>query len=759
MTKEVKPVVCTGCAQQCGLLAEVVNGRVTRLTGDRLHPVSRGFICPKGAGAAGLHYDPTRIHTPLKRAGPRGGGAWQEIAWDQALDEIADAVRRLTDAHGRESLAYSFGTLHAADVGLGERFMNLFGSPNTVGQDKVCYGPNAVGEALTYGWGPTMYTPPVPGKTRCDLLWGFRPSASMPLLWGAITAARRAGAKLIVVDPQRTHEAALADLFLQIRPGSDVILALSMIDVIVREGLYDRDFVAQRTEGFDELAARAREYPPARAEELTWLPARQIEAGARMLATNSPAIVHGSNGLCQGGATAVQAGRALACLIAITGNLDAPGGHALPGPPQYIVANGDAVLCDMLTAEQRAKRLGAELYPMIGDGYSHLGEAMAGAWYGQRHSLSWCASAHEPSLWRSILTEEPYPVKALIIQCHNAVGSGANARLTADALTSDNLELLVVHDLFMNRTSMLADYLLPAAHWLEKPFYSTAYGYQGFAGDYVEAESAAVPASHPSDYDLWRDLGCRLDQRAQWPDTVEEYWDGLLAPAGLTYAATRDHRGPLVGDAARGGRAAVPREPRYGTPSGKVELRSSLLDRWGLDPLPVSHPPGVFRGQESQYPLVLITGGRDLSGFHQNAQQMAAFRSRYSDPLASLHPHAAAATGIREGDWIRIATPIGEIVHRARITDTIAARVVHADRWWYPELAADPVDPFGFWLTNINVCTDDRTESCDPVMGSWLLRALPCRISTVDEDTGSRLTARLRRSRDSSVPAATPETF
>lgn len=740
----MRPVVCTGCAQQCGLLAEVVDGRVRALTGDRDHPVSHGFICAKGAGAAELHYDPGRIHKPLKRDGPRGSGAWHQIDWDQALDEIAERIRRLTDGYGREALAYSFGTLHAADVGLGERFMNLFGSPNTVGQDKVCYGPNALAEALTYGWGPTMYTAPVPGTTRCDLLWGFRPSASMPLLWGAITAARRAGAKLIVVDPQRTHEAGLADVFLQNQPGSDVALALSMIEVITREGLYDRQFVARETVGFDELVARAREYPPSRAEQLTWVPAEQIVAAARTLASHSPAIVHGSNGLCQAGTTAVGAGRALACLAAITGNIGVPGGHGLPGPPQRIVANGDAVRCDALEPGQRAKRLGAETFPYVGDGYDQLGRAMAASWYGQRHVLSWCASAHEPSLWQAILSERPYPVKALILQCHNALGSGANARVAAEALTSDNLELLVVHDLFINRTSMLADYLLPAAHWLEKPFYSTAYGYQGFAGDYVEAEAAAIPASHPSDYDLWRDLGRRLGQEQHWPDTVEAYWDELLRPAGLSYSAVRKHRGPLLGDAARGGQPVLGQGRRFGTVSGKIELSSSLLEAWGLDPVPGEIVPGVYRGSESRYPLILTTGGRELSGFHQNAQQLPAFRERHPDPVASLHPDVAKEIGISDGDWIRIATPIGEVVQRARVTDIVSPRVVHADRWWYPERADDPVDPFGFWRTNINVCTDDRTESCDPVMGSWLLRGLPCRVSLAEaaEPSGPRATRR-----------------
>jgi len=731
---ETKPIVCTGCSQQCGLLAHTEDGRITKLTGDRDHPSSRGFICPKGANAHLLHYDADRVHRPLKRVGRRGGGEWLEIEWEQALDEIAASISRLTKAHGRETLAYSFGTMHGADVGVGERFMNLFGSPNSVGQDKVCYGPNVLAECLTYGWGPTMYSYPAPGTTRCEVLWGFRPSASMPLLWGAITAARRAGAKLIVIDPQRTHEAERADLFLQVRPGADTALALGLINLIVSESLYDHDFVASQTVGFDDLALRAAEYTPETTERLTDVPADQVVAAARMFARNGPAIVHGSNGLCQSGNMAVQAGRALACLASVTGNVGVPGGHGLAGPPRDIVSNGDAVECDALSPAQRAKRLGAETFPSIGSGYDDLSDAMSAAWYGERHALSWTCSGHEPTLWRAITDEQPYPVKALILQSHNAVGSAANAKAAAAALLSDNLELLVVHDLFINKTSSLADYILPAAHWLEKPFYSAAYGYVGFAGDYIEAKRAPIAAEHPSDYDLWRDLGRRLGQEEHWPDSAEEFWDSLVRPAGFTYDGLCAQLGPLVGESARSDPPRREgRDRAYGTPSGKIELRSSLMEKWGLDPLPGFALPPVFDSTEQQYPLVLTTGGRHLTGFHQNAQQMAWFRAQHPEPVASLHPDTARAADIADGDWMEIATPIGSVRHRARLTDVVQQNVVHADRWWYPERADDPTDPYGFWATNVNVCTDDAPGSCDPVMGSWLLRALPCRVAAAEK--------------------------
>lgn len=726
---ETKRTVCTACSQQCGMIVHVEDNRVVKLTGDPEHPFSQGFSCKKGRAATTVLYDETRVRTPRRRLGRRGSGRWEEIGWDQALDEIAESIETLAAGHGPEALAYGFGTLHGADWGVGERFMNIFGSPNTVGQDKICYGPHVVAEALTYGWGPTMMSYPVPGITGCEVLWGFRPAASMPLLWGAIAAARKAGTKLIVVDPQRTHEARLADEFLQIRPGSDAALALGLIDVIISEALYDHELVAAETVGFDALARRAAEFPPQRVQELTSVPAEQVVQAARMLAGNTPAIVHGGNGLCQSGSSALQTSRGLAALIVLTSSLDAEGGHNLAGPPRDIVANGDAVACDELSPDQRAKRLGSDRFPLCGSGYTELSTAIATAWPTGRNALSWCATAHEPSLWQAISSGDPYPVKALILQCHNALGSSADAGAVSAALTSEELELLVVHDLFLNQTSALADYLLPAAHWLEKPHYSTGYGYAGWSGDFVAAKPAPVESDIPSDYDLWRDLGRRLGQTDRWPDSAAEFWDTMLRPAGLSFAAVSQQAAPLIGPEARIDTPDAERTHKYGTPSGKIELYSSLLEGWGLDPLPDYIVPALFEQAGDRFPLLLTTGGREIGGFHQQIQQMPAYREKHPDPPASLHPDTAAAAGIEDGDWIEIATPVGRVTQRARLSDELAPGVVHADRWWYPERSADAEDPFGFWATNINVCTNGGADSSDPVMGSWLLRGLPCRIA------------------------------
>ncbi len=727
------PVVCCGCSQQCGILVDVSDGRVVDIRGDREHPVSQGFICPKGSDAPELVEHAQRLTRPLKRVGPRGSGQWKEVDWDEALDDIAERVRLLTRQHGPETLAYSYGTFRGGDWGIGERFLNRFDSPNACGQDKICLGPLTLGETLTYGMGPTVFTPPVAGTTQTIVLWGMRPSASAPLLWSAIFAARKAGARLVVIDPEKTREAGYADLWLQSRPGRDGELALALLKLVVEGNRYDAVFVREETLGFDALAQMLAEHDLDTLAQACGVPVNALVEVADAIAAGGPTVFNAGNGLCQSGTPALQTGRAIACLIAITGNLDRAGGHTIGGPPRDIRANGLMLDADQLSTAQRSKRLGAAHFPYLGDGYGDVDRAVAQAWHGHAHTMSWMATAHEPSLWRAIVEQSPYAVKALFVQHHNPLGANPHAAVVRDALVSEHLELSVVHEMFMTPTAELADYVLPAAHWLEKPYFSLGLAFLGAFGDYVGANHAALapPAGVRSDYELWRDLGRRLGQADAWPDSAETFYAQCLAPAELDFATVAAARGPLFGDAARrpttAGSAPVAAR-RYGTPSGKVELHSSLLAGWGLAPLPDPVQPALA-AHAAAFPLTLTTGGRRIEAFHENAQHMARFRRRHPHPIAELHPATAALAGIAEGDWFTIATPLGAVRQTAHLSTALREEVISADRWWYPEGTGNEDDRYGLWANNINVCTSDAIDDCDPVMGVWLLRGLPCRIA------------------------------
>lgn len=736
---ETKRAICCHCPTRCGVLVEVdEDERPTGIRGDPGHPTSKGFLCPRGRAAVEYFEHPGRLDHPLERVGARGEGRWRQLSWDQALDAIAETLLRVRDRHGPEAFAYLCGTFHGADANFGYRLMHRFGSPNSAGIGPICAGPRYAAEALTFGWTPT--TPDVtPGLTRAVLLWGQHPSASSPTSWSRILDALGKGARLIVVDPRPTLEARRADLWLQPRPGTDAALALGMIHHILEEGLWDRAFVDRWTTGLDRLGARAAKYPPERAEAIAGVPAHAIRDAARDYArAEAAALASGSpNGM---GRNAVNLERGLAILIALTGNLDRPGGNRLVGPDSRLGSKTSVEEYAELPASQRGKRLGADRFRLLDEGFERLSASARRVWGGGAeypYSVQFLGAAHPPTLFRAILTEKPYPVRALLVQHNNPLGTYPNGAVVQGALTSPNLELSVVHELSMTPTAQLADYVLPAASWMEKPFlWSTG------RGDAVMTGCRVTPPRHErrSDYDLCRDLGRRLGQA--WPDRVEEVWDGWLAGADVTFdeLSTREQFW-LPPPSERGRHAHVDPERGaplgFGTPSGKVELASTVLDELGYDPLP-SYDERIdgIEGAEG-YPLCLMTGATRIEAHHQDHRQVRMLRARHPDPQVEIDPTTGERHGIREDDWVRISTPRGTLRQRARLVSGLGADRVNAERWWYPERAGTVPTLFGFWESNVGAYVDDDPDLCDPAYGAWPFRVARCRIEKEESHPSS----------------------
>ncbi len=748
---QARRVTCCHCDCQCGLLVDVQDGRLANIRGNPDHIVSRGYICPRGKAAIEYFYHPARLQYPMKRAGERGEGRWERISWEQALNEIATRLDSVRQQHGAEAVAHARGTFHGPDAGMGVRFFNLFGSPNVIGVGTTCAGPAMEAEALTYGMGPTYWGVPVPGKTRCMVLWGHHRAASGPASWLRFREAQKDGASLIVVDPRQTEEAGKADLWLQLRPGSDGALALGWLNVIITEGLYDKDFVARWTLGFDQLAEQVLAYPPESVAETTWVPAEKIRQAARMYATQTPNIIYWGLGTAQTGRGAVQTERSKAALRAITGGLDVEGGTRLGGPPQRVLTRVDLELNEKLSLQQRARMLGAEQFRLHWPGYEMISRAQERIW-GRKFTLStvWAFQAHAPTLWRAILDGKPYPVKALVVNYNNIMGCYSNAHLVYQALKSPKLELLTVMEQFMTPTAQLADYVLPAAHWLEKSSLNTFLGW----ADWAVAGEAALPLQdeHRSDFDFFRELGLRLGQAEYWPPTLEDLWDQCLEPEGLSFRELMGREEHWI--------APPPKYRRheevdpasgmlrgFGTATGKVELYSTILENLGYSPLPEYQEPAETPYSRPDlardFPLVLTTGGTSLFHTHQDHRQIASLRRRVPDPLVEVHPETAARLGIAEGDWVCIETVRGKVCQRARLTPGIDPRVVNADRWWYPEEPGEEPSLHGFWIANINVCTDDELDHCDPLYGSWPMRGLLCRLTRAEAPDFTETSVRL----------------
>jgi anaerobic selenocysteine-containing dehydrogenase len=685
--------------------------------GDPEHPVNQGKTCVRGRMMLEHLYHPERVNNPLRRVGERGSGEWERVSWDVALDDIAARLDGLRQRYGAETLAVGRGTYRTYHWDA-RRFLNLFGSPNIFGPNFVCHCPSVAVESAVYGALPH----PDLGQAACIVNWGACRSVSAHVTdWPALVAAKKRGARLITVDPRRTAEAEMSDLWLQIRPGTDVALMLSWINVIGEEGLYDDAFVDDWTIGFQEVHELARQFPPQRASRLTWIPEERIVSAARMYATTRPAVIKSGQGVEKAGPDFRHAAHARAVLRAITGNLDVRGGERFGGAQEtsQVISHLDMELNEALPPGQRSKLLGGDDYRLFSyDSWERVAKHMTRfpESYLRPTETSEVVCAHPNAVFTAAHTDEPYPVRAIICQAANPLITLADPARTVEALRA--LDLLVVMDYYVTPTGAVADYILPAASTVERDDL-VVYG-----SGCIACPRALDPIEERrSDFEFWMELGRRLGQASHWPwDTAEEVCNYRLAPMGMDFDRLKNIRSlfedPPVGRT---------RELGFPTASGKVELRSSMLEELGYDPLPGYSP--VDGDENDEFPLTLITGNGFEPMYNSEQRQWPSARRRCPFPLVSIHPDTAAEFGVSEGDWVRVETPRGAVRQRARLTTSIHPRMADVQHgWWFPERECSAEDLFGFLESNANaLCRDDR-ENCSPETGSWKLAGLQCRI-------------------------------
>jgi len=378
-----------------------------------------------------------------------------------------------------------------------------------------------------------------------------------------------------------------------------------------------------------------------------------------------------------------------------------------------------------LPPEQRAKQLGADVYPLFGfPGWEriHAANSRLAAGYVPAPKADISCMAHERAVLEAVLTGKPYPVTAMISVASNPLLALPNVRRTCQALQA--LQLYVVMDYYLTPSAMLADYVFPAASTVER---SELWLTPSFC---LACPKGIGPLfERRDDYQFWRGLGIRLGQAEHWPwRTVEKVWDHRLAPAGLTFQRLLDQNGFF-------GRPEYHLHERigFGTPSGKVELRSSIFEALGCEAVPVyrelAETTSGDSGPAKDYPLILITGSRFMPMYHSEQRQLASARARKPDPTVGLHPETAAAQGLREGDWASVLTPLGQIRQRVHITAAIDPRMADVQHgWWFPEKPGAAPDLYGVFESNANVLCPDSPEYCSPEIGSWPHTGLRCRV-------------------------------
>ncbi len=690
-SKKIKST-CRGCHGGCGVLVQVEGGRVTRVEGDPQGPVNRGRLCIKGRMAPFLAHHPDRLTVPLRR----GATGWEEISWEQALGEISERFLEIRDRWGSEALVLGYGTGRDNEAFI-YRFANLFGTPNVLTAGHMCYGPRiATGIAMCGNLPVVDYE----GKPQCIMVWGANPVVSHPDEYKGfyLVDSLKQGARLIVVDPRKTPLAKRADIWLPLRPGTDGALAWGLLNVILDNDWYDTDFVATHVHGWQEFRRRTEEYPLPWAAEVTGLEPKKIQEAAELFSKGSPAAIHWGVSIEQG-RNCTNTIRVLISLMAITGNLDLPGGNVFFNPPP-VVRVSELGLHRSLSPDQRQNRLGGKMF-RLADSIGVI---------------------NPKAVWEAILEEDPYPVKGLFLISTNPLITRANAQQVKAAL--ERVDFLVVADLFLTPSAKEADIVLPSSTWLEVDYVADLWKRHGM----VMARQKAVQIGRCwSDYKILNELGKRVGDGKDWWPTVKDALNYILSPSGLTWEEFCQ-RGYLRGNQT----FRKHLQQGFSTPTKKVELYSTVFERLGYDPVPgYLEPSESPRGTPEllkEYPYTLITGARIPYFFHSENRMVEPLRRRHPDPLVEVNPRFAKEKGLQDGDWAQIISRRGSCRQRVKVTDRVPYGIVAAQHgWWFPEER----NGLGWDRSNINLLTENEFGKCDQAMGATNLRTLLCNIHRV----------------------------
>jgi anaerobic selenocysteine-containing dehydrogenase len=658
---EVRKSICTICdpSTQCGLDLYVKDGKIIKVEGSKEHPYNMGTLCSKGAANRQYIYHEDRLKMPLKRAGSRGSGKFEPITWDEALDTIAAKFNEIKSQNGPESVVFFSGYTKYFRPYL-KRLAHSFGSPNYLTESSTCHQATVMAQKLTFGLpgGPDLK------NTQCLLVWSANPFHTNPGNARAILRGKERGMKLIVVDPRQTPTTAQADIHLRLRPGTDGALALAMANTIINEKLYDQDFIANYSYGFEDYKEYVQQFTPEKGEELTGVPADKITRAARMYASTKPAaimpsaspVVHHTNG--------VQNYRAVFALVGLTGNYDIAGGNFVV-PPSFIHTPGliptrEDEFVQFRHWGEMAPRIGEGRFPIWAEIIDEEGQAM-----------------HLPSQIRS---GEPYPLKTLI-------GFGMNHRMWPDPNgllgSLEKLDFFVNVDIFMTDTCKYADMVLPACTSVERS------ELRCYSMGYIIFTQPAVPPlfDSRSDVEIIYELAARLGLddpllKAGYEASV----DWILEPSGISVGELKKHPGGMFVPSPMKLSEEKYLESGFKTPSGRMEFKSKVLEKYegkpGFEALPVYKPPKYSKESNPEllekYPFILNTGSRLPMYLHTRTFRLSWTNSlRPNHPAADINPADAAGLGIKQDDAIRISTPKDEIVVKANLTQMVQPGVIH----------------------------------------------------------------------------------
>lgn len=742
---------CQWCQSACSMKVHVRGDRIVNVYGNPDDPVTEGRLCPKGQSGVNMIYNKYRLKSPLKRVGPRGSPeSYQEISWEQALTEIADKLKAVRDTHGPEAFAWFVAgrSESQARAALTGAFQKMYGTPHREGTGPFCNlaGTSASNSILGHNNPPWIYTRDDFGGADWYMFLGSNMAACKPVIFGKVNDERiRRKAKVVVVDPRMSETAALADLWLPVKPSTDMALALSMMQHIIAKDLQNKEFIDKKVLGFDKLKAflAEKQYTPEWAEKMTGIPAGTIKSLAEEYARTPKAIIMGNAGLSHH-TNGHLTHRAFFMLAAITGHFGKPSMGYGCGNNGATPMGGIAVPADRQVKPTR-QRLG-------------------------RSPIAWI----EP-----MITGKPYPIKAFMSAGNPFVQWGDIKRVET---ALDNLDVSVFYNMFPSVDMLHFDYVLPVSPWAES-------GGVGPVSD--ERRNVFIPQIVQPLHQAWpeRRIFVELGKKMGWGDVFkDEYKDPVALQRAMSrktgfsperFFAKKDGalRGPLPSpDAPEIGTLyteehGVPgKKGQFPRPSAKIEIWTEELDRMyrvqGLSPLPefyvdpeigmkdglpyleyldndasagvTSQMKGIVAvgnmralrvkikypaGPElSGFDTYMTTGRPNASHFGDGTHWIAGLHEHAPDQFCLMHPEKAAQIGVVNGDTVRVEGVKGHVLAKAWVHEGIRKDTVFVPNSYSHR------QPFSQWKS-VNYIVD-KDKRC-PISDQINYKALVCKVVKV----------------------------
>lgn len=699
---EKRYTFCDMCNQipRCGMVAYVQDNKVVRIESREGHPTSP--LCAKGLAAIQELYDPNRITTPLRRTNPKGTGhsEWEPISWDEVLDTIAEKFNTVKQESGPDAVMFYCGDPKEPRPPLA-RLATLFGTSTYGLESSLCSCATNMCAQMVFG--TSMHGVDPDEDTKSCLMWSLNAAWSQPNRHKKFMAAKERGVKFVIVDPRITPTVTgLADIHLQLRPGSDGALALGFINILIHDNLIDQEFVDEWTIGYEGLKELAAQYTPEVVEQITWVPAEKLEAAVHLIAENSPStLVSSSAGLAHS-TNVGHAQRAVFMIPALLGMIEKKGGVLFPQNLPFD-QGGSTVSFRMedvyKAGDFKQRRLDRDDYPVWAHYWTHF------------------QTAHLPEY-----VDEGKIRAALLVASNVMIWPESNRYQEA----LGKLEFAAAVDYYERPwTHDYVDILLPAAMCTERSAPAiTAYGRK-----MLMREQAVKPMGEArEDWQIILDLGCRLGFEEEcFGGDIERAHEAILESAGLgvTMDDLREHIEDGIVLAKENeenkhvsGKIRKDGEPGFNTMSGKIEFDSELLKSLGYEGLPVyeepMHTPVNPSEEDAPYPLVLNTGSRLPFYTHSKLREIPWLNQFQPEPVVRLHPKDARERGIENGDAVKVANSQAEVEMKAEVTNMVLPGVVDVFHGWHQ--------------ANINLLT---TRDFDPITGFPPFRSGVCEVTKI----------------------------